>query len=126
MDRSTHAPALTRSDVPSFLSSFPRQHTGAYSCWASAATGDPEHHCYFAEGANSKGMPPEKLCEIDLRRNLYDRYPRLAGPPIDTDLTDKGVVMTQWPVVPPDQRKPLLPWLREAERQLLRPGRGSN
>ena len=59
-------------------------------------------------------MPPESLCEIELRRNLYDRYPRLAGPPIDTELAEEGVVMTQWPIVPPDQRKPLLPWLREA------------
>ena len=96
----------------------PTTRTGAYSCWASAATGDPEHHCYFAEDGNSQGMPPEALCEIDLQRNLYDRYPRLAGLPIDTDLTDEGVVMTQWPVVPPDQRKPLLPWLREAERRI--------
>jgi hypothetical protein len=57
---------------------------GSYSCWASTATDDPEHHCFFPEDANSKDMDPAALCALDWTDSLTVRYPRLTGPPIDS------------------------------------------
>ena len=73
-------------------------------------TGDPEHHCYFPDDPNPEHQDANAVCDLDWTTNLVTRYPRLQGPPIDSDLVDDGHVLTQWPIVRSTQRRPLLPW----------------